>query len=111
MANQEGTCIKVTTVDTSSTVVCIQCNIWQRNAITPGGSFVRDGRPVELMVSLELPDDSGQAAPIRARCHIAFSRRISWGQCKIGMRFVEIDSHDYVRLVQFIEKTLASNEG
>jgi len=68
---------------------------------------VRDGRPVELMISLDLPDDSGQPAPILARCHIAFSRRISWDQCKIGMRYVDIDSHDYVRLVQFIEKNLA----
>ena len=111
VANQEGTCIKVTAVDTNSKALCIQCDIRQRNVITPGGSFVRDGRPVELMVSLDLPDDSGQPARIQARCHIAFSRRISWDQCRIGMRYVDIDSQDYVRLVQFIEKTLASNEG
>lgn len=111
VANEEGACIKVTTVDTNSKAVCIECNINQRNVITPGGSFVRDGRPVELMISLDLPDDSGQMSPIRARCHIAFSRRISRDQCKIGMRYVDIDSHDYMRLVQFIEKTLASNDG
>jgi hypothetical protein len=111
VANEEGACIKVTTVDTNSKAVCIECNINQRNVITPGGSFVRDGRPVELMISLDLPDDSGQLSPIRARCHILFSRRISWDQCKIGMRYVDIDSQDYVRLVKFIEKTLASNDG
>ncbi len=72
---------------------------------------MRDGRPVELMISLDLPDDSGQVTPIRARCHIAFSRRISKDQCKIGMRYVDIDSHDYMRLVKFIERSLAANEG
>jgi len=32
VANQEGTCIKVTAVDTNSKVLCIQCDIRQRTS-------------------------------------------------------------------------------
>jgi hypothetical protein len=54
---------------------------------------------------------NGQLSLIETRCHILYSRRIFWDQCKIGMRYVDIDFHDYLRLVPFIDKTLVFNQG
>lgn len=111
VANEDGVQLNVLALDTSSAEICIQCDIKQRNFMTPGGSYVRGGRPVELSISLELPDENGRVSPIAARCHIAYSRRISKDLCKIGMRYIDMGKSDYNRLIQFIEKTLASNNG
>lgn len=75
--------------------------------ITPGGSFVHGGKPVSVFVDLNLPDD-GLASNIAARCHVVFSRRLSSEQCKIGLRYANIEKDDHQRLVQFIEKNLVS---
>lgn len=100
--NQEGVHINVLAVDASSEGVCIQCNTFERNLITPGGNFVQDGKPVELFVWLDLPLGSGQSEKIGAKCHVAFSRRISSEQCKIGMRYLDLDEKKYDILVKFI---------
>ena len=75
--------------------------------ITPGGSFVHDGKPVSVFVDLNLPDDA-LSSSIVARCHVVFSRRISSDQCKIGLRYADIGRDDHERLIRFIEKTLQS---
>ena len=111
VANEDGVHLNVLALDTNSAELSIQCDIRQRNVMTPGGSYVRGGRLVELSISLELPDENGQMSPIAARCHIAYSRRISRDLCKIGMRYVDMGKNDYNRLIQFIEKTLASSNG
>lgn len=111
VANEDGVRLNVLALDTNSAEVCIQCDIKQRNVMTPGGSYVRGGRPVELSISLELPDENGQISSIAARCHIAYSRRISKDLCKIGMRYIDMGKNDYNRLILFIEKTLASKNG
>ncbi|WAK03032.1 PilZ domain-containing protein [Methylobacter sp. YRD-M1] len=111
VANEDGVHLNVLALDTSSAEVSIQCDIGQRNVMTPGGSYVRGGKLVELSISLELPDENGQVSPIEARCHIAYSRRISRDLCKIGMRYVDMGKNDYNRLIQFIEKTQASSSG
>ncbi len=108
--NRDGAHIKVLAVDASSEGLCVQCNIFDRNLITPGGSFVRDGKPVELFVWLELPFAEGGAEKISARCHVAFSRRISNNQCKIGMRYMEIDKKEHDKLIKYIETAMASND-
>ena len=109
VTTEDGVRINVVAVDVSSAGLGVECNIKQRNMITPGGNFVRDGKPVAVSVDLHLPDVDGQpAAKIAARCHVVFSRRMSSDQCKIGLRYADIENNGHQRLVQFIDKTLAS---
>jgi len=109
--NEEGVKLNVVAVDASSEGVCIQCNTFERNLITPGGSFVSHGKPVELFIWLELPSKGGALKKVGARCHVAFSRRISRDQCKIGMRYMEMDEGVYDTLINYIESITASNDG
>ena len=109
--NGEGAHIKVVAMDASSDGLCIQCSTFERNLITPGGCFVRDdGKPVELFVWLELPLGIGGAEKIGARCHVAFSRRISNDQCQIGMRYMELEQSGYETLVAFMESANVTND-
>ena len=100
--------IKVVAVDVSSDGLGIECDIRQRNMITPGGSYIRNGKPVSVMVDLELPDTDGQSIKIVARCLVAFSRRMSNDLCKIGLRYVDFESSSREWLVQFVERRRAS---
>lgn len=102
--------IKVVAVDVSCDGLGIECNTRHRNMITPGGSFIRDGRPVSVFVDLNLSDANGQSSKIVARCHVVFSRRVSSDQCKIGLRYVDIENNGHEWLVQFIQKMLVSNK-
>ncbi|NOQ76275.1 MAG: PilZ domain-containing protein [Methylococcaceae bacterium] len=108
--NKEGVKLNVVAVDASSEGVCIQCNTFERNLITPGGCFVSNGKPIELFVMLELPGEGGVLQKIGARCHVAFSRRISRDQCKIGMRYMELEDGVYDTLIHCIESATASND-
>lgn len=108
---EDGVRIKVVAVDVSNVGLCVECNTKQRNMITPGGSFVRDGRPISVIVDLNLPDKDGFSSKIVARCHVVFSRRVSSDQCKIGLRYVDIENNGHEWLVQFIEKTLVLHNG
>lgn len=110
VANEDGLRLKVVAVDTAGDGVSILCNIYQRDTITPGGCFIRDGRPVELILSLFLPDDEQQLYPILARCHISYSRRISIEQCMIGLRYIDFEHDSHARLLRFINIALASNK-
>jgi len=40
---------------------------------------------------------------------VAFSRRMSSDQCKIGLRYADIENNSHEWLVRFIEKRLAPN--
>ena len=112
VASEDGLRLKVMAVDTAGDSVSILCNIYQRDTITPGGSFIRDGKPVELTLSLFLPDDEHQSAPITARCHIAYSRRISIEQCMIGLRYIDFEQDGRSRLFRFINAAMTnSNTG
>ena len=75
--------------------------------ITPGGSFVRDGRLISVFVDQNLSHGEDQISKITARCLVVFSRRTSSDQCKIGLRYVDIENNIHEQLVRFIEKTLA----
>ena len=108
VTTEDGVRIKVVAVDVSSDGLGVECNTKQRNMITPGGSFVRDGKPVAVLVDLHLPDADEPGAKIVARCHVVFSRRVSSDQCKIGLRYADIENNGHQRLVQFIDKTLLS---
>ncbi len=107
--NHQGVHLDVVAVDTSSEGICIQCNTAERNLITPGGSFVSNGKPVELYIWLDLPFN-GETAKISVRCHVAFSRRVSKDQCKIGMRYMEFDKGMQDTLINYIKLVTASND-
>jgi len=108
--NVDGVHLEVLAVDASSEGICIQCNTTERDLITPGGSFVSNGKPVELFVWLDLPFEGGVAKKISARCHVAFSRRLSKDQCKIGMRYMEFEAGMQDTLLKYIESVNASND-
>jgi c-di-GMP-binding flagellar brake protein YcgR len=106
VTTEDGLRIQVVAVEVSSDGLGIECNTKQRNMITPGGSFVRDGRPLSVFVDLNLSDDDDQLSKIVARCHVVFSRRMSSDQCKIGLRYADIENNGHERIIRFIEKTL-----
>ncbi len=105
VTTEDGQHIQVAGVEVSSDGLGIECNTRQWNMITPGGSFVRNGRPLSVYVELSLPDDK-QESKIVARCHVAFSRRISSDKCKIGLRYADIENNGHEQIIKFIEKTL-----
>lgn len=110
VTTEDGVRIKVEAVDISSDGLGVECNTKQRNMITPGGSFLREGRPLSVFVDLNLSDEDGLSSKIEARCHVVFSRRMSSDQCKIGLRYADIESNSHEWLVRFIEKTFATQK-
>ncbi|MGR9086531.1 MAG: PilZ domain-containing protein [Gammaproteobacteria bacterium] len=108
--NEDGLRLKVVTVDASVSGVSFLCNIYQRDVMTPGGSFLRNGRPVRLSITLELPDGEGNVALVRAYCHIAYSRRISREKCMIGMRYIDFEQNSHERLCRFISQCMALSD-
>jgi hypothetical protein len=101
---EEGVSIRLIAVDISSDGLNVECNTRQRNMITPGGSFVRYGRPVSVSVDLDLSDGDGFSSKIVAKCNVVFSRRISRELCKIGLRYVDMENNVHEQLAQFMEE-------
>lgn len=106
--NESGVHLNVIAIDASSEGVCIQCNTIQRNMITPGGSFVDNGKPVELYIWMELPFKDGMERQVSARCHVVFSRRESKNQCKIGMRYMEFEPGMKDTLIDYMQLAAVS---
>ncbi len=77
----------------------------QRNAITPSGSFLHNGKLLELLVEFKLDDEVNALSKNTVKCRVVFPRRLSSEQCKIGFRFVDIDDELHERLIQFIGRT------
>ncbi|MGR9043859.1 MAG: PilZ domain-containing protein [Gammaproteobacteria bacterium] len=111
VTNEEGVRLKVIAIDASCDGFSFQCSTLQRNMMTPGGCYIsRNGRPVELNAWLDLPVADDQSLPLKARCHVAFSRRVARDRCEIGMRYMDIEGDGFRNLTQFIETRLASND-
>ncbi|MEC4750412.1 PilZ domain-containing protein [Methylomicrobium sp. Wu6] len=108
--NEGGSELHVTAVETTGDGVNVLCDIYQRDAIAPGGNFVIGGRPMRLSIALNLPDGEGQNVPVQAKCHIAYARRLSKEQCMICMRYVEIENNSLNRLVSYISKSAGFNQ-
>lgn len=109
ITNEDGFQINVSTLDISSDGLSIQCSIHQRNKMTPGGSYIRNRRPVELLLTLELPEQESSVSHIESRCHITFSRRIAKDLCQIGLRFVSLDESARAELTQYIESMMETS--
>lgn len=110
VTNAEGVRLKVVAIDTSSDGFSIRCSTLQRDLMTPGGCYIRNGRPVELKARLDLPLADDRSLQVRARCNIEFSRRIARDRCEIGMRYKDLEGDGYENLIRFIENRLASND-
>jgi c-di-GMP-binding flagellar brake protein YcgR len=108
VTTEDGVRIKAVAVDVSSGGLGIECHTKQRNIMTPGGSFVRDGKPVSVFVDLDLSDDEKSSLKIATRCYVVFSRRISSDQCKIGLRYADSESNSHDCIARFIEKKTKS---
>jgi hypothetical protein len=102
VTSEEGVRLKVIALDTSQYGFSFQCSTFQRNSLTPGGCFIPNGRPVELDVLLDLPFPD-KSLQIRARCHVAFSRRIASDKCELGIRYEDFEGDGYRDLITFIE--------
>ena len=109
VANEEGVQLKVKVSDASGEGLCMECNTLERDLVTPGGRLVRDdGKPVELYIWLEVPDENGHSARVQARCHVTFSRRIARDRCKIGVKYMDLENSAYQKLLHFIEVSIAN---
>ncbi len=110
IVNDEDIQLKVLVSDISGDGLCLECNTIERDLVTPHGRFVRDdGKPVELLVKLNLPEENGSEQEIQARCHVTFSRRIARNRCMIGVRYHDLEPNAYQRLLHFIDLVLQSN--
>ena len=109
VTTEDGVRIKVVTSDISTDGLGIECNAKQRNMITPGGSFVRSGKPISVSIDLNLNETIEFPSKLVARCQIAFSRRMSNNHCKLGLRYIEIDNNGYELLVQYVENAITSD--
>jgi hypothetical protein len=109
IAGEDGVRLETQTLGTSSRELALQCNMSERDRVTPGGCFVRDGRPIELSVRLRIPTGMNETAQVSARCHIAYSRRVAKDICQIGLRYLDFESDGGDKLNNFIESRLASN--
>lgn len=110
VTNEEGVRLKVVATRTSSDGFSIQCSTLQRNLMTPGGCYIRNGRPVELNAWFDLPLAGDRSLQVKARCNVEFSRRIARDRCEIGMRYKDLEGDGYENLIRFIETKLASNQ-
>ena len=110
ITNEDGISLNVFATEASVDGFSIQCSIRERNIITPGGSFIRDGRPVELTVWLDVLGIGKKIAKIKAQCHVTYSRRVASDICHIGVRYSDIDENARKKMGFFIEQKMASND-
>ena len=104
--NINGKHIHAQTLNISLGGFAIQCDTEVRNQLTPQGDIVKEGRPVEVEVdvNLQLHNQTGDKNIIHARCRVIYSRRIAQDKCQIGMCFIELLGDGQSRLSIFIQK-------
>ncbi len=108
--SEEGVQVRALVSDISGDGLCMECNTIERDLVTPHGRFVRDdGKPVELFVELDLPNENGSKTQIQARCHVSFSRRVASNRCMLGLRYIDLEQGAYQRLLHFIDSMLQHN--
>ncbi len=96
-----GEQISALTSNVSSGGFAIQCNMEERDKITPNGDYVDDVEPVD--VTLQLQDQYGHKEGVHARCRIVYSRRIAQDKCQIGMSYIELFDDGQDKLLQLIK--------
>lgn len=102
--NRRGLHLNVTAVNTSAQGLCIQCNTFERNLMTPLGSFVSDdGKPIDFFLGLELPLEEGKIEKVNICCQVVYSRRISSKECRVGLHYSNLDRYAFDKLVEYID--------
>lgn len=99
---EQGERFDVTVLDTSSSVLKIQCTAVERDIITPHGEWTRNGRPIEAEIRMQLPLTESNTHEINCRCTIAFSRRVAMDKFQVGMKYSRLDDASLAVLGEFI---------
>lgn len=97
--------IRAYTLNVSIGGFAVHCSTEERNRITPQGDFVGDGgRPVEVDVNLQLPNQHGKKECIHARCRVVYSRRIAQEKCQLGLSYINLLGDGEDKLMMFIKR-------
>jgi len=83
--------------------VAVKCSTFERDQITPKGDYVCEGKPLEVSLVLNLPENKENNYALKARCRVVYSRRLTQDECQLGMHFLEMDAVGKERLMQFVE--------
>lgn len=102
--------LKTQTVNISVGGFAIQCNIEERNKLTPEGDFVVHGKPIEVDVNMQLPIRKGKTELMKAKCRVIYSRRIAENKCQLGMCFTELFDDGQDKLHSLVNKALDQGE-
>ncbi|MGH8549701.1 MAG: PilZ domain-containing protein [Methylococcales bacterium] len=109
VACADGFKIKGIVLDTSSTGLRLQCNAIERELLTPRGEWTRDGRPIEVKVTMVMPRANNETSTIEVCCAVAFSRRVALDRYHVGMRFKNLDQEGFLILAEFIDRRLSQS--
>ncbi|MDC9727801.1 MAG: PilZ domain-containing protein [Methyloprofundus sp.] len=91
-------------LDISLGGIAIKCSTFDRDQVTPKGDYVREGKPLEVSLVLNLPENKKSNYALKAKCRVVYSRRLTQDECQLGMYFLEIDAVGKEHLMKFVEK-------
>ena len=94
----------VPTLNVSIGGFAIQCNMEERNQLTPLGDIIDDIDPVD--VNLQLYNQLGEKEFIHTKCRIVYSRRIAQDKYQVGMSYIELSGDAETKLLMFIQNLL-----
>ena len=83
--------------------IAVKCSTFDRDQITPKGDYVCEGKPLEVGLVLDLPENKKNNYALKARCRVIYSRRFTQDECQLGMRFLEMDAVGKEHLMKFVE--------
>jgi len=101
-----GIKLKLDVLDTSSTGLKLQCNWAERDMLTPRGQWTQNGRPIEADIRMDVPVSGNKCYEIKARCLMAFSRRVARDRFHVGMQYLDLDEKNFSNLSKFISTRL-----
>lgn len=91
-------------LDISLGGIAIKCSTFDRDQVTLKGDYVREGKPLEVSLVLNLPENKKSNYALKAKCRVVYSRRLTQDECQLGMYFLEIDAVGKEHLMKFVEK-------
>lgn len=83
--------------------LAIKCSTFDRDQVTPKGDFICEGKPLEVRLILNLPDNKKNNYALKTKCRVIYSRRLTQDECQLGMYFLEMDAVARGHLKQFVE--------
>ncbi len=101
-----GIKLKLDVLDTSSMGLKLQCNWAERDILTPRGQWTQNGRPIEADISMDVPVSKNKSYEVKARCLMAFSRRVARDRFQVGLQYLDLDEKSFSTLGEFISTKL-----